>query len=91
MICLLYLLVRQVPIVYWSLDLGDTWMKKPDSQRIALLTKKAEGTVPLAHDFDWPDDSMVQLILESVRSARGVAKQIDMRTLTVSKLLEQHR
>lgn len=87
-ICLLYLLVRQVPIIYWSVDSGDTWESKPDIRRVALVAKKAGGAVSLAHDFDRCDDSMDQLILESTRSALRMAEKKDMLVLTVSELFD---
>lgn len=86
-VCLLYLLVRQVPIVYWSIDSGDTWQSRPDSHRIAVLAKKAGGAVSLSHDFDRSDDRVDRLVLESVRSALAMAEEEGMRVLTVSELL----
>ena len=86
-ICLLYLLVRQSPIIYWSVDSGDTWQSKPGSQRIALLAKKDGGAVSLAHDFDRSDDSVDRLVLESVRSVLAMAGEENMRVLTASELL----
>ena len=56
-ICLLYLLIRQVPIVYWSVDSGDTWREMPDSLRVAQLAERAGGVVLLAHDFDRKNES----------------------------------
>lgn len=89
--CLLYLLVRQVPIIYWSVDLEDTYKSRPDSCRIALLAKKSGGAVSLAHDFDRSDDSMDGLVLESVRSALEMAKEEGMRVPTISQLLCQDK
>lgn len=86
-ISLLYLLLHRVPIVYWSADLGDTWMIKPDPRRMALLMKEAGGAVSLAHDFDRSDDDVNGLVLESVRLALAMAKETNMRTLTCSQLL----
>jgi peptidoglycan/xylan/chitin deacetylase (PgdA/CDA1 family) len=86
-ICLLYLLARRVPIVYWTIDSGDTWRTKPDSRRVALLAEEAGGTVSLAHDFDRSDDKTDPLVLESVRSALAMAREKGMRVLTVSELL----
>lgn len=88
-ISLLYLLLSWVPIVYWSVDLGDTWMVKLDAQRIALLAEKAGGAVSLAHDFDRSDDSVDSLVLESVRFALEMAKEKGMQTLTCSQLLSR--
>jgi peptidoglycan/xylan/chitin deacetylase (PgdA/CDA1 family) len=90
-VCLLYLLARQVPIVYWSVDSGDTWRVKPDSHRIALSAKKAGGTVSLAHDFDRSNDRTDRLVLESVQSALSMAAEKGMRVLTVSELLDGSR
>jgi peptidoglycan/xylan/chitin deacetylase (PgdA/CDA1 family) len=89
-VCLLYLLIRRIPIVFWTLDSGDT---RPRSERrsrgITFLTRKASGAVSLAHDFDRADDSIDQLILESLRSAIAMTRQRGMRTLTVSQFLNQ--
>lgn len=86
--CLLYLCIRRVPVVYWTLDLGDTWLETIAPQRIALLAEKAGGAVVLAHDFDRSDDSVDGLILESTRSVLAMAQEEDMRILTVSELLD---
>jgi len=90
-ICLLYLLVRQVPIVYWSIDSGDTWREKPDSRRVALLAEKAGGAVSLAHDFDRSNENTSQFVVESVRAALAMAAEKGMRVLTVSELLDLGR
>jgi len=90
-ITLLYLLLRRVPIVYWSVDLGDTWLETVDPRRIGRLAKKAGGAVALAHDFDRSDGILDPLILESVRSALAVARQTGMQVLTCSQLFGYHK
>ena len=87
-ICLLYLLFRQAPIIYWSVDSGDTWQSQPSSRRVALLAKKDGGAVSLAHDFDRSDDSVDQFVLESVRSVLEIAQDQKMQVLTASELLD---
>ena len=87
-ICLLYLLLRQVPIVYWSIDSGDTWRQRPDSLRVALLAEKAGGAVSLAHDFDRSNENTSRFVVESVRAALAMAADKGMRVLTVSELLD---
>ena len=87
-ICLLYLLVRQVPIVYWSIDSGDTWRKQPDSLRVAMLAEKTGGAVSLAHDFDRSNENTSRFVVESVRAALAMAADKDMQVLTVSELLD---
>lgn len=90
-VSLLYLLLCRVPIVYWSVDLGDTWMTKLDPQRISLLAKEAGGAVSLAHDFDRHDDTLDSLVLESVRLALSAAKKTGLQVLTVSELFHSQR
>ncbi|OHB75428.1 MAG: hypothetical protein A2Z25_20965 [Planctomycetes bacterium RBG_16_55_9] len=88
-VCLLYLLCHRVPIVYWSFDSGDTFQPKPDVRQVAVSVKKAGAMVSLAHDFDRGDDGRVDLVLEFVRSALGLAGEKNMRVLTVSQLLDR--
>lgn len=90
-ICLLYLLIRQVPIVYWSIDSGDTWRRQPDSLRVALLAEKTGGAVSLAHDFDRSNENTSRFVVESVRAALAMAADKGMRVLTVSELLDLGR
>jgi peptidoglycan/xylan/chitin deacetylase (PgdA/CDA1 family) len=90
-ICLLYLLIRRVPIVYWSLDSGDTWREKPDSRKVAMSAEKAGGAVSVAHDFDRSDENMSRLVVESVRAALAMAADKGMRVMTVSELLDIDR
>ena len=87
-ICLLYLLVRQVPIVYWSIDSGDTWRRRPDSLRVTQLAERAGGAVSLAHDFDRKNENTSRFVVESVRAALAMAADKGMRVLTVSELLD---
>jgi len=86
-VCLLYLLFLRVPIVYWSIDSGDTWAARPGSGRVAELAKKAGGAVSLVHDFDRSNDQTDRFVLETVRAALAMAREQDMRLLTVSELL----
>lgn len=86
-VCLLYLLFLQVPIVYWSADSADTWAKRPDSSRLARLVRKAGGAVSLAHDFDRSNDKTERFVLESLRCVLATAREGDMRLMTVSQLL----
>jgi len=87
-VCLLYLLVRRVPIVYWSVDTGDQWQVRPDSQRAAMLLEEAGGMVSLAHDFDRSNESVSQLVLDSLWSVLSAAEKNGMQVLTVSELLQ---
>ena len=90
-VCLLYLLFRRVPIVYWSFDSGDTFQPKPDIGQVTHSMEKAGAAVMLAHDFDRSNDDRVELVLESVRSALSLAGEKKMQVLTVSQLLDRSR
>lgn len=88
LICLLYLWMRRVPIVYWTFDLGDTWSPdKRDSQRIHALIEKRGGAVLLAHDFDRGNQDVNKMVLESIQLALAQAKEKGMTVLTLSQLL----
>jgi peptidoglycan/xylan/chitin deacetylase (PgdA/CDA1 family) len=91
LVLLLYLWIRRVPIIYWSSDLGDTWLETIDTCRIAHLAEKAGGAVSLAHDFDRSDDTLDPLILESVRLALAMAQQTGMQVLTCSELFSRDK
>jgi peptidoglycan/xylan/chitin deacetylase (PgdA/CDA1 family) len=88
-ISLLYLLLCRVPIVYWTVDLGDTRMGKLHHQTIAIKAKEFGGAVSLAHDFDRSDDSMDSLVLEATRLALVTAKERNIKLLTYSQLMNQ--
>lgn len=90
-VCLLYLLLRRVPIVYWSEDSGDTWPARPKSNKVALTAKKAGGVVSLAHDFDRCDDTTDGFVLDSTREALAVVREQNMRVLTASQLLNGNK
>lgn len=92
LICLLYLWLRKAPIIYWTLDCGDTWPhEKRNSKRMALLAKKAGGAVALAHDFDRSDNTVDDVVIELVCSALTSAQQEGLHVLTVTQLLGYER
>lgn len=86
-VCLLYLLIKKVPIIYWTLDSGDTWKSKPDSNRIAVLTKNSGGAVSLFHDFNRSDEKKEFWVVESVQLALAAAKEKKMKVATVSEFI----
>ncbi len=86
-ICLLYLLAKRVPIIYWTTDCGDTWKIKPSCHTIADAAKTG-GTVALVHDRH--DDRTDKFVLDSIQLALAVAKDKGMRILTVSELLDSN-
>ena len=90
-ICLLYLLIRRVPSVYWSVESGDTWRERPDSRKVAMSAEKAGGAVSVAHDFDRSNENTSRFVVESVRAALAMAADKSMRLLTISELLDISR
>ncbi len=89
LVCMIYLIVRRVPIIYWSIVSGDAWpSSKIDSQRAGLLTEKAGGGIVLFHDFDRSDDSVDGQVVASIRSVLEVAENAGMNFATISELLK---
>jgi peptidoglycan/xylan/chitin deacetylase (PgdA/CDA1 family) len=86
-VCLLYLMIQRVPIIYWTQDSGDTCQSCLKNQSIQLLKTNAGGAVTLIHDFNRAEEKTEQLVLESVRLALVEAKEKQMRVMTVSELL----
>lgn len=94
MISLLYLLARRVPIIYWTLDLGDRGKSKTDFKerkhdigQVVARIKEAGGAVVLAHDSEQNNRNRNAFTLECLRSVLIMAREIDMPVLTVSQLL----
>jgi len=85
LITLVYLVIRRVPIAYWSADSGDTWLTRPSTDHVKGLVQKG-GHVVLTHDFDRTDDSVSRLVIDLTRTALMTAGQISMKTLTYSQL-----
>ena len=88
LISLLYLWFQHIPIVYWSLDSGDTWREKPDCHLIAQSAAKTGGAVLLVHDFDRKNKDTSRYVIESIRAALAMAADKGMRVLPVSELLD---
>ncbi len=88
LICLFYLWIHRVPVVYWSLILGDIYPpNKWSIKRAALLAKKVGGAVILAHDFDRPNKDIDDKVLKSLTETLVMAKEEGMSIVTVSELL----
>lgn len=92
LVCLLYLWLRRAPIVYWTLNCGDTYpQEKRDSQRAAVQVQKARGAVTLAHDFERCDRNVYDMVVESTRSVLSMAKETGMKVVTASELLRSSK
>ncbi len=86
-ISLFYLLVKKVPICYWTIVSGDTWMKnKRNIKYSALVLKTKKGGVILAHDFDRSSNNTDQFVIESLRKAIATAKENSMKIITFAEI-----
>jgi len=87
-ICLLYLWIHRIPILYWTLVSSDTWpADKRDSQRAALLVSKTGGAVVLTHDFDRTSNDIDKMVLDSIRLSLIAAQETGMKVMVLSELL----
>jgi len=86
-VSLLYLLFVGAPIVYWTVDTGDT---RPGS-KCCLKRALLGGAVTLAHDFDRTDASINEAVLESTEEALNLARQTGMKVVPVCQLLGYDR
>lgn len=87
-VSLLYLLIRRVPIYYWSIVSGDTLpLENRDPQKIASVVQKKGGGIALIHDFTRTDPSGDAMILESVRAALDMASQSGIQVKSMAQLL----
>jgi len=92
LVCLVYLLLHRIPIVYWSFDIGDTGVPAHRDKHKALEhLKKAAGVVTLAHDFERNREDTSKMILEVTASLLEQAKIKGMQVVTVSELLRTKR
>jgi peptidoglycan/xylan/chitin deacetylase (PgdA/CDA1 family) len=87
-VCLLYLLIRRVPIIYWSLDAGDTRRSGEfDADQAAQLVRRQGGGVLLLHDFDRSDERVNGNVIECLSQVLAVAEAEGIRLIRVSELL----
>lgn len=84
---LVYLLVRRIPIVYWTVDCGDTWLKNPRHQdRAADLCRTHRGGVVLLHDFDRSTRDTDSYVLAALQSVLVVVQDLHMSVFTSSQI-----
>jgi peptidoglycan/xylan/chitin deacetylase (PgdA/CDA1 family) len=86
-ICLLYLLLKKVPIIYWTDDSGDTWKIKPENDRIAKQIENSHGGITLFHDFNRGTQKKESWVLESVHLALLRAKEKRMNVVTILEII----
>jgi len=84
----IYLLATRTPIVYWTIDSGDTWIDRPrDPDRAGRLSRERKGGVILIHDFDRKAEEMHRYALEALRSSLDAARELHLPVVTYSQLM----
>ncbi len=85
-VSLAYLMLKKVPIIYWSIDSGDSWKTKPNSDRLSKLIDNSLGGVTLSHDFSRREKQTEKWVLESIRLTLEKAKEKNIGFVTISQL-----
>jgi len=80
---------KRVPIVYWTIDSGDTWARdRRDSGWAARELSRRGGGVVLLHDFDRTEERTGTMVLESVERLLETASEMGIRVVPVRELLD---
>ena len=85
-VSLAYLLLKKVPVFYWTDDSGDSWKIKPDNDQLSKLVENSSGAVTLSHDFNRKEEKTELWVLESIRLVLEKANEKNMDFVTVSQL-----
>lgn len=89
LICMLYLLFCKVPVVYWTLDCGDTGRAEGHKEgKQAFLSQACSGAVILMHDFDRKNPQTESLVLDYLASLLEKARSEGTRVATIARLYE---
>ena len=88
-ICLLYLWFMRVPIIYWTVDSGDTGpVDNRDEHKAAKTISKTSGGIILAHDFKRSNQEQENFTLNSIKLALEETEKKNLSTMTISELLQ---
>jgi peptidoglycan/xylan/chitin deacetylase (PgdA/CDA1 family) len=88
LITLIYLWLTGVTVHYWTIDSTDTWMAATaDWSRAPNVIHRNGGGVILVHDFDRNSPDLEQAILDSINKVLDVARQDNLRVMTLSDLM----
>jgi len=87
-ICLLYLWFMHVPIIYWTVDSGDTGpVDNRDEHKAAKTISKTSSGIILAHDFKRSNQDQENFTLNSIKLALEEAEKKNLSRMTISELL----
>ena len=86
---LLYLLIKRVPIHYWSIVSGDTWpTENRNPERIAEEAREDSSGIVLLHDFPRSKPSTDVFVLKAVRFTLETAQHNNMQVMSITELLD---
>ena len=86
-ISLIYLLVHKVPICYWTIVTGDTWMEdKRDINHSVSVLKTKNGGATLAHDFDRSSNNTDEFVIESLVKIIATVGENNIKIITFAEL-----
>ncbi len=72
---LAYLLKKKQPLVWWTVDSGDTWTPKPPATRVGDLLLREGGGVVLLHDLDRKNPKDEEWTLECIQQTLSRIKK----------------
>lgn len=85
-ITLVYLVMKRVPIVYWTLDSQDTWLHQDAHLREEGFMASPSNVV-LLHDFDRRDREMHEYVVKTTERLLLTAHSSNVPVVTITQLL----
>lgn len=87
LITLIYLVLKKIPIVFWTIDSQDTWSEGVRDVNYAAQRIQADGGgIVLFHDFDRATVSTDDYVLDSLKAAIETAKKLKLKFVTIDDL-----
>ncbi|OPX90613.1 MAG: Peptidoglycan-N-acetylglucosamine deacetylase [Pelotomaculum sp. PtaB.Bin104] len=87
---LVYLCLKKIPVVFWSIDCLDTWPK--DLRNVKFAAQKIrenKGGIVLFHDFDRTTETVDEYVLDSLKAAIIAGKDLGLEFSTIDRLIEK--
>ena len=99
LISLLFLLIKKVPIVFWTINSGDRdpakmyaeHIRTNDIRQVVEQTRKAGGGVLIAHDSDRKNPYVESFTVDCIRAEIIMAKKSGIAMITARQLLNYNK
>lgn len=99
LISLLYLLIKKIPIVFWTVDSGDRdpakihlrQQRNDDIRRVVEQIRKTEGGVLIAHDSERKNPYTASFTVDCIQAEIIMAKETGIKIITASQLLDYNK